>query len=186
MNINLKNFIKEKFLNKGIFIKRATNEVDLERFFSMINPVQTNKSLIRVGDHSDGGYLIPDDLEGIKACFSPGVSCEASFELDLANRNIKSYLADYSVNSTPIQNDLFDFEKKYLGSEMSDMFMTLDSWIRRKEPAASDFILQMDIEGSEYSSILGASEDILQRFRIITIEIHNIESWGSAIFLIYL
>lgn len=142
----------------------------------MINPVETNKPLIRLGDDADGGYLIPNDLEGIRACFSPGVSCEASFELDLASRQIKSYLADYSVSSAPFQNDLIDFEKKYLGTEITEMFMTLESWMQRKEPNGSDFILQMDIEGAEFPVIYQTPTEVLSKFRILVIEFHGLDN----------
>ncbi len=39
-----------------------------------------------MGGENDGGYLVPDDLEGIEYCFSPGVSNIATFELDCLNR----------------------------------------------------------------------------------------------------
>jgi len=44
-----------------------------------------------------------------------------------------------------------------------------------------DFILQMDIEGHEYETILSTPMDILRRFRIIAIEIHDVQAWFSPI-----
>src|SRR4051794_36195573 len=44
-----------------------------------LRPWITEHPLIRLGGEHDGGYLLPDDLDGIVACFSPGVSDEASF-----------------------------------------------------------------------------------------------------------
>ena len=86
----LKQLLTEALLKINIFFKRSTDDLELKKFFSMINPVVTDKELIRIGDYSDGGYLIPDDLDGIEVCFSPGVSTEASFELELTNYKIKS------------------------------------------------------------------------------------------------
>ena len=40
----------------------------------------------------------------------------------------------------------------------------------------------MDIEGGEYLSLLGVSEEVLKRFRIIVVEIHDVESWGDPRF----
>jgi hypothetical protein len=40
----------------------------------------TDVPLIRLGADGDGGYLVPDDLEDVAACFSPGVDDRASFE----------------------------------------------------------------------------------------------------------
>jgi hypothetical protein len=62
-----------------------------------LRPFDVGYELIRVGDFGDGGYLVPDDLSGIRACFSPGVSKQASFELDMAKRGIPSFMADASV-----------------------------------------------------------------------------------------
>jgi hypothetical protein len=176
---SIKHTLKEKFLKRNIFFIRSTNNLDLKSFFEMINPVLTDAPLIRIGDDSDGGYLIPNDLEGIEACFSPGVSSEASFEFTLAQRNIKSYLADYSVDSAPLNHQLFDFTKKYLGSKNTDIYMTLESWISEKRLVGRDAILQMDIEGAEYPVIYQTPEDILKKFRIMVIEFHSLDNLFS-------
>jgi hypothetical protein len=84
-------------------------------------------------------------------------------------------LADYSVEYPPIYNKLFDFEKKYLGSKNDEIFMTLESWIELKKPKNHDLILQMDIEGAEYSVIFDTSSKTLERFRILVIEFHGLD-----------
>jgi hypothetical protein len=60
----------------------------------------------------------------------------------------------------------------------------MDQWVseQTKHNIEQDLILQMDIEGWEYPSLLSLSETILKRFRIIVIEIHAIESWGNSAF----
>lgn len=164
------------FLRRGKLICRTVDSARLKTFFAGLRPVQTQHALIRMGGEGDGGYLVPDDLVGIEACFSPGVSNVASFEQDLANRNIKSFLADHSVDGPPIRNDLIDFEKKYLGPKEDDVFMTLESWVRRKAPAKGDMLLQMDIEGAEYGVIFDTSSQTLKRFRILVIEFHELDT----------
>jgi hypothetical protein len=138
--------------------------------------VRTNHDLIRIGGQGDGGYLVPNDLEHISACFSPGVAKVADFELDLANRGIKCFLADHSVDVPPIHHDLFDFEKKHLGPTEDSVFTTLESWVARKAPNQTDFILQMDIEGAEYAVILDTSSETLRKFRILVIEFHELDA----------
>jgi hypothetical protein len=142
-------------------------------FFSRLSPANTDRGLIRLGNRNDGGYLIPDDLAGVRACFSPGVSTMADFELGLSQRGIRCFLADYSVESAPVSNDLISFEKRFLGALDDSVYMTLASWLNRHaEPDDNDLILQMDIEGGEYDVLIGTSIDILRRFRIIVIEFH--------------
>jgi hypothetical protein len=126
---SFKEKIKYSLLKYKWRISRATNYEDLDQFFISINPISTDHGLIRLGGETDGGYLVPNDLEGIKVCFSPGVSETANFEFDLANKGIHCFLADYSVESPPIKNDLFHFEKKYLGLAENLVYTTLESWV---------------------------------------------------------
>src|ERR1035437_4145413 len=149
--LRIKIFLKESLLKLGLNVSFLTSSELIDEFLRKCYPVTTNIELIRIGENTDGGYLVPNDLDGIEACFSPGVAETASFEIEMARRGIKSYLADYSVAAPPVQNDLFYFEKKYLGNKNSDIFMTLDNWVNRKnESKENDFVLQMDIEGWEW------------------------------------
>lgn len=174
----MKRFIQNALLSFGAWIVKVREDKpeDLRKFFSEMTPVSTNHNLIRLGGDGDGGYLIPDDLSGIRTCFSPGVSNVAGFERDLNARNIKCYLADYSVEAAPLDNSLIVFEKKFLGTENNPMFMTLDKWVADNADADDeDLILQMDIEGAEYDVLFGASAELLKRFRIIVIEFHYLD-----------
>ncbi|ACF42938.1 FkbM family methyltransferase [Pelodictyon phaeoclathratiforme] len=151
----------------------SVNPDRLAHFFRLIKPVTTNHPLIRIGGEFDGGYLIPDDLDKIKVCFSPGVSTIVDFELDLVKRGITCFLADYSVEAPPVQNKLFHFEKKYLGPSETSTDMTLENWVKKSAPNQTDYILQMDIEGGEYGVIFDTSSEILRKFRIMVIEFHS-------------
>ena len=144
-------------------------------FLHSVAPLKTEHKLIRFGPDSDGGYLVPDDLAGVDTCFSPGVSEIAGFEEELTHREIKCFLADYSVDRPPVLNSLFDFEKKFIGAMNDDIYMTLDSWVKIKASKKNNMILQMDIESSEYPVLLNASEDVLKRFRIMIIEFHLLD-----------
>ena len=146
----------------------------LSALLADVRPVSTGHRLIRVGGEGDGGYLVPDDLEGIAACFSPGVAGVADFESEMAHRGMRCFLADYSVDAPPIANPLFDFEKKFLGPVGNDVYMTLDSWVRRKAAGRDDLLLQMDIEGAEYEVLMSAPAELLGRFRIVVAEFHNL------------
>lgn len=141
-----------------------------------LRPQKTEHSLIRIGQCSDGGYLVPDDLKGIKYCFSPGVSDQVSFERQLFDSyGIKSFLCDYSVDRPEAEFD-FTFDKKFLGAYDDDVFMTMDAWYEKylSSYQAGDMLLQMDIEGGEYPSLLNTSAQLLSRFRIIALEMHHL------------
>jgi len=154
---------------------------ELKALLESLYPVKTNFELIRVGGDNDGGYLLPNDLEGITACFSPGVDVTASFEKDLLERGIKSHLADASVDAPPDGLEVASFEKMFLGGVNDEDHMTMESWVYRNGSYVGDLLLQMDIEGAEYETILATPTTILNRFRIIAIEIHNSDAWFSPI-----
>ena len=70
---------KYELLSKGIFVQKMTSPERIQALIDRLKPVTTRRSLIRIGADSDGGYLIPDDLQGISICFSPGVGPTAAF-----------------------------------------------------------------------------------------------------------
>jgi hypothetical protein len=175
LQTSVKQRLQKLLLANNFRITRTTENSRLKQFFSDIKPVRTNHELIRLGGNNDGGYLVPNDLEGIEVCFSPGVSDLADFERDLIKRGIKCFLADYSVDGPPFRSELIDFEKKYLGPVENEIFITLEKWIKQKARQKSDFILQMDIEGAEYGIIFDTSLDTLRKFRILVIEFHGLD-----------
>ncbi|MGR3460303.1 MAG: FkbM family methyltransferase [Roseovarius sp.] len=144
---------------------------------AFLTPYQTDSPLIRLGDFGDGGYLVPDDLCGIAACYSPGVSEQASFEMDMAKRGIPSFMADASVECPPRNVPGAQFEAKFLGDRDEGDHMTLASWVAATDPKpGADLLLQMDIEGAEYTTLAAAPRDLLRRFRMIVIEWHHLPS----------
>lgn len=170
---------------RGLVLETAVDANRLSSLISKLQPIQTQHDLMRVGGEHDGGYLIPDDVEGIAACFSPGVEATSTFEKDLYDSfGINSHLADYSVDGPPEYFEPLSFTKKFLGVTNNNVYMTLDSWIKNTPEYSSgeDLLLQMDIEFSEYSTILSTPEEILKRFRIMVIEVHEIDKWGHPSF----
>ena len=154
---------------------------ELKELIKALRPVKTKFKLIRVGGANDGGYLIPDDLDGIAACFSPGVADTATFEVGLCCRGIGSHLADGSVDNAPKGFTPLSFTKKYLDGYNDENNMTLERWVKREAPLTGDLILQMDIEGGEYATIMATPQGILDRFRIICVEIHETDAWFNPI-----
>jgi len=170
----------------GVYMENATPAQRLQQLAQAMRPVQTRFPLIRIGSAHDGGYLVPDDLGGISACFSPGVEMNSSFELDLLQKTgIGSHLADYSVDGPPANFQPKSFIKKFLGPNNNPIHITLETWVKSQAEyqLEHDFLLQMDIEGGEYLTLLATPQEVLRRFRIIVLEIHYIECWAHPLFL---
>ena len=171
-------------LHAGFTLGRKAPDGSVLALLNRLKPVKTRFELLRLGGTSDGGYLVPDDLEGISACFSPGVDYTASFEEAMIARKIPCYLADASVKNPPFHHDLIDFEPMFLGASNSADTMTLRSWVESKITADDrDLLLQMDIEGHEWPVLLDSSPELLGRFRVIVLEIHHLDRIFDSAFL---
>lgn len=178
----LKKFVKNILHRYNLRTYRAVNEDKILKLISNLKPHNLGHKLIRVGGNTDGSYLIPDLLSEINFCFSPGVGKISEFELELKSKGIKSFLADYSVDG-PGADNLFNFQKKYIKSYESDNSITFDKWIESSvKEEEKNFLVQMDIEGSEYEVINSASEKNLKRIKILIIEFHHLEFLSNEIF----
>ena len=162
----------------------STQASQLRGLLGRLAPLATDKQLIRLGPQGDGGYLLPDDLAGIDALFSPGVNQVSGFELACAQLGMKVFLADKSVDRPPDSHPLFHFTKKFVGVTSDDSFMTMDHWVAESLPEpTSELLLQIDIEGFEYETFLAMSDRLMRRFRIIVAEFHHLdELFGKHFF----
>lgn len=95
---------------------------EISDFLEWLVPKGAIGNLERIGGTGDGAYLVPDDLEGIQACFSPGTANRKDFEDELLDKfSIRSHMMDASsdVNKfrTPLRDDYQTFEKSWLGPD---------------------------------------------------------------------
>lgn len=166
------NNILSNFYDYGLF--HTVKYPKIKRLINSIKVHDLGYKLLRMGPNGDGGYLIPDVLQTITTCFSPGVGKLHGFEKDLSKRGIKIYMADKSVErpNLPIEN--YRFIKKNIGTYEDEDTITLDAWINNCE-IKSNILLQMDIEGSEYEAINSISEKNLNRINVMIIEFHHFE-----------
>lgn len=181
----MRELVKRLAIKTGFSVVKTTPKAHVISLIEKLHPYKIDKDLIRLGPPGDGGYLIPDDLKGIAACFSPGVADISDFEQDCIDLGMKVYMADNSVdkpnlNVPPAQ---YDFLKKHISCVNTSDFITMDSWVNSfslKEE--EDLLLQMDIEGAEYHTLLSLSDSLLKRFRILVIEFHSMDSFWNPTF----
>lgn len=166
----------------GLHMEGSVSRELISDFVTAIRPIDTEYELIRVGSPADGGYLIPNDLEGVKWLFSPGVSDNWSFEAALLEKGLVAFLCDGSITNAPTYDARLIFARKNLGVTNCKSSMTLQSWLENSLGEANgDCILQMDIEGAEYECLLSTPSFILRRFRIIVIEFHALDLIASKL-----
>lgn len=189
MRPKVKKILKKILINllekKGIELQRVTNKVKVTKLIESLFPYIIQKDLIRLGSNGDGGYLVPDDLEGIESCFSPGVDNISEFENDCLKYGMKIYMADKSVDkpNLDIPEEKYDFIKKFVGCTNNDNYISMDNWVNlNSKSSTSDLLLQMDIEGDEYFSLINMSNTLIKRFRIMVIEFHFLNDFWNPHF----
>lgn len=184
---DLSPFERKQIYRYNSIVSKKTEAKKVMELLKALAPVLAKGiDLVRMGSAYDGGYLIPDDFEGIEACFSPGVGNLIDFEQDCFKKGLKVFLADNTIDGSKLALENFDFTHKNIASFSDDTLMTLDSWVTKsKVKKGSDLLLQMDIEGVEYAAISSLSETTLKRFRILAIEFHGLHNlWNQDFFII--
>jgi len=169
----------------GMSLNKSASVADTAEALGMLERVEAfGGAMIRLGGQSDGSYCIPDELEGITRCFSPGVGPSSEFEFDLAKRDIQVSLADASVVEPPLTHPNFRFQRCHIASysDCDRKLLSMDDWydLDCGEDFGGDLLLQMDIEGSEYEVIHAMSESLLKKFRIIVVEYHHLNQLRHA------
>ena len=182
--LRMKNKLRKSLELAGINLARNSNSLGLTPYHTFMElllkfkPKYNGWDLIRIGAKNDGGYLIPNDLENLKFCFSPGSDLLWQFEEDLAeNFGIKSYICDSADKKPANLSNLQEFTVGWLGPATTpDGIISLSDWVASTGLEAEDKILQIDIEGSEYLTLLALPKQLLETFRIIVIELHFLEA----------
>lgn len=162
----------------------ATSKDRMQELLHTLRPVEAPMGLRRLGQQTDGGYLVPDDLETLRGCYSPGVSASSDFEVECAELGMDVYLADRTVDGPASHHQRFHFTKKHLGAYNNAFSMTFDHWVDATRPnQEDDLMLQMDIEGCEYEVILNMSHRHIKQMRIMVIEFHHLDQlWCEPFF----
>ena len=161
-------------LHLGLSLGRFPKYKSLVGVLTLIRPIDIGLDLVRVGGDNDGAYLLPRDLDGIAAVYSPGVATQHNFEKYFADRGIPCFMIDGSVDGLSSSHENFFFEKLWLSpSTKEGNSISLDDWILRA-PISGDLALQMDIEGAEFSCLISAKAATLERFRLIVVEFHGL------------
>ena len=158
-------YLTQKLASKGLGIDRLKTKEQILALIRKLHPIQCEHNLIRIGPIGDGGYLVPDDLNGIIACFSPGVGNVSEFEIQCSQLGMEIFLADASVDRPDNIPSSFHFTKKFIGPGTQDEYLSLDDWVSESGiDSTGDILLQMDIEGYEYLSLINISDKLLKFF----------------------
>ena len=174
--------IKEKFFDLfGLYVEKKTSKKRLLKMLKKLLPKKIDIDLIRLGENNDGGYLIPNDLDGVVKNYSAGVGLLTGFEKDLEKRfSINSNLLDFNEVDKKILPKNSHFMKKKLSLQENSSEISINKWIEEND---KEIILKIDIEGDEYSILANISDQNLKKVRILIIEFHDLRNLRSNSFL---
>ena len=165
--------LRDWFYCRGLSVGVASESARVREVVDLVRPRNVLPSLVRVGAGSDGGYLLPDDLEGVTAVVSPGVGQLSDFELFFAERGVECLLVDGTVGGPAVNHPNFSFVSALVGSRDDDLYRTVASLVEQVRTEGQDLVLQMDIEGAEWAALSATPTKTLALFRIIVIEFHD-------------
>jgi hypothetical protein len=118
-----------------------------------------------VGRVGDGGYVMADDFSNIQVAFSFGIGKETSWDSDIAQRGIKVFQYDHSVDGPPLPNSRFVFHKKMIGAEQTKTSESIASSLCEHGTTDTRNVLKIDVEGSEGSSSMRPAQVIFNASR---------------------
>ncbi|CAN1484201.1 hypothetical protein MCERE3_00026 [Candidatus Nanopelagicaceae bacterium] len=173
-----KSELVNKLLNKfELQLNKTTPRETLLEFRKMLTPVDNGFELIRAGSESDGGYLVPDDLKGMSKIISGGCDSAWSFEkFFLEQYDVESIIVD-RISKKPIDlSPRIEYVDAWFGEGDNFAFVSLASILNGLEKTSEpELLLQLDIEGAEFSEVQRIPEEELKRFRILVIEFHGLD-----------
>lgn len=88
----------------------------INKKYNFLKPLK-NSNLIRLGRNHDGGYIVDSSIvQKCKTLITFGLGPDWSFELDIIKKNndIKIYMYDYSVSSTPYLKEVLKYLRRFL------------------------------------------------------------------------
>ena len=135
---------------------------------------------IRLGRESDGGYVLINDFSRVGAALSFGISNDVSWDLDIAQRNIRVHQFDHTIGKAPVDNAMFSFHRQRVAATDGLGAISLNSTVRNFLAGCDRAILKIDIEGDEWAAFHAASVATLARFSQIVCEFHELGEAGIA------
>lgn len=135
-----------------------------------IVPYVCNYKKIRIGNESDGGYIIADIPCDV--CYSYGSNDEISFENDIFKKyGTRSYTYDHTINSITNKPEYITFKKEGVSSLKTLDCDTIESHLYENyDDVSISKLLKLDVEFCEWEVLYQCN--VLEKFQQIVIEFH--------------
>ena len=153
-----------------------------QALFDAFEPVKvTNCELQRFGDAHDGGYLLCANLlPGAEVAYSYGINgadnwgCQVSKTL-----NIPVHQYDCFNTAVPGCAKDAQFHAECVGPERATFeglpFDSVANQLAKNGDAGKRIVMKMDVEGSEWASLVTSPDEVLERIDQMAVEFHEVE-----------
>ncbi len=156
-------------------------QADIVALLKTLRPQRSRFPKVRIGSMGDGGYVLPNCLDGISAILSLGVGGEVSFDAHFGDQGIPSYQYDPTVEQPPTSHPAFEFHRTAWAAQDGPEAISLRSMIEKHGlNKSNNGLLKFDVEGAEWDCFSAVSPDDLKHFRIIACELHALHRIGNA------
>ena len=139
----------------------------------------------RYGGAHDGGYVICEDLiKDPQSAYSYGIAGEDNWGCDLSKKfGVLIHQYDCFDTRPPVcEGGRVMFHAECIGNEAaiveSRPFDTLANQIAKNGDAGKRLIVKMDVEGSEWESVLATPDTVLERIEQMPMELHGLTERG--------
>lgn len=143
-----------------------------------------NQKPIRIGgSEGDGGYVMIDDFKNSICAYSFGIGSNVSWDMDIAIRDMKVFMYDHTIYHLPQVHNNFIFKK--LGVGEGEGCISLTDILKSNDHLNNhNLIMKMDIEGGEWDVLTNTPSQLLNNFKQITLELHDLcnQENGKKIF----
>jgi hypothetical protein len=150
--------------------------------FEALTPVTlANCELARFGDANDGGYLLCGNLLNVQAAYSYGINgtdnwgCQVSRQLAIATHQYDCFNTEVPACAGGDTR----FNAACVGAESRVVdgrpFGTMREHITKNGDSGKRLVVKMDVEGSEWSSLVQAPDDVLDHVDQLAVEFHGVE-----------
>ncbi len=135
----------------------------------------TRVPLERLGSLHDGGYVLPRSLpHECAGVVSIGVGDNNDVDVALAERGLQVHAWDHTVADVPTAHPMIAFHRMGLG-EGSASLLTLNEITEASfGPTSGSLALMLDVEGAEWEALGRAQDSDLDRFALISLEMHGL------------
>ena len=136
-----------------------------------------DKSLIRIGNNRDGGYLMAEDFVNGGVAYSFGIGTNVTWEKELSRHGYKIYMYDHTIPGVYDLPMNCQYHRMGLADSHShgDELVELEQLIcRNGHDDMSMMVLKIDIEGAEWGFLNIVSGECLEKFDQIIMELHGL------------